>query len=71
MMGCVGKCEGVDLAIGYNAAYFTKARHIVNVVLDMGMFGFHGIRGLMANMEKAAECESDLESMVEKANLVI
>lgn len=71
MMRCIGFFRDADVAIGYNAAYFTQASHIVDLVLDQGMFGFFGISELMRRLRYAIENESDLTSMVEQANLVV
>lgn len=71
MSAMVGKCERTDIAIGFNAAYFTKAEHNVDIVLDMGLFGFYGIRRLMDAIIESVEKRSDLTTLVEKANLVI
>ena len=69
--GRIGSCGKCDIAIGFNAAYFTAAEHAVDTVLDMGLFGFDGIRTLMERIETAAGMTAKLSEMVEKANLVI
>ena len=71
MSSRIGKCARADIAIGFNAAYFTGTEHMVDMVLDMGLFGFHGIDTLMTRIEDASKHTAVLSEMVEKANLVI
>jgi hypothetical protein len=71
MSSRIGKCARSDIAIGFNAAYFTGTEHMVDMVQDMGMFGFHGIDTLMARIEDASRRTSVLSEVVERANLVI
>ncbi len=71
LMKSKGLLGHADVAIGFNAAYFTGATHVVNMILDMGLFGFHGISRLMDMIMESLGNESDLVTMVEDANLVI
>lgn len=59
------------LCIGYNAGYMTGSRYVVSVDGKEGLYGYSGIRSMMAMMMEAADRECDLKAMVEEAGLVV
>jgi len=59
------------LAVGAQAAYFGKTKHIVDLFGDLGMFGYDGICRLMDLMIQAAAEESDLTKILDKMGLVV
>lgn len=71
MSSMVGKCGSADIAIGFNAAYFTMAQRSVDIVQDRGLFGFYGIERLMDKIEESTKSPTDFHRQVENANLVI
>lgn len=67
----IRKCCKVDLAIGFNAAYFSDTESIVNVVGDEGLFGYHGIEMLMEHIEKSMNDPRDLKRLMNDYGLVV
>lgn len=59
------------VAIGFDAAYITGSRHIVNLSGDQRMFGYHGVRMLMEQMRGALHTESDLKELLEEYGVVV
>lgn len=57
------------LAIGQDAAYFNNTEHFVNIVESDELYGFHGIRGLMALMKDAAEHTKDTRQLIQVKGL--
>lgn len=67
----IGRCGVCDISIGYNAAYFSGSRIVVDVLLDRGLFGYAGIEGLMkAITDSLKECR-ELGDMIDDAHLVM
>ncbi|RCX19323.1 nitrogenase component 1 type oxidoreductase [Anaerobacterium chartisolvens] len=60
-----------SLAIGFNAAYISGSRHIVNAVADEGMFGYYGVKELMHMMEAAMDTAADLCALIEDYGMVV
>ncbi|HWP50930.1 MAG TPA: nitrogenase component 1 [Clostridia bacterium] len=60
-----------SLAIGFNAAYISGSRHVVDLVVDEGMFGYYGVITLMNMMEKAINAQADLRAMIDAYGLVV
>lgn len=60
-----------SLAIGFNAAYISASRHVVNLVADEGMFGYYGVKTLMGMMEAAMNTRADLQTLIEDYGLVV
>ena len=59
------------IAIGYNAAYIEKAKHVVDLIQDEYMFGYSGIMKLMEKMTKCYLEPMSLKEMIEKYGLVV
>ena len=59
------------IAIGYNAAYTEKAKHVVDLIQDEYMFGYSGIMKLMEKMTKCYLEPMSLKEMIEKYGLVV
>jgi nitrogenase molybdenum-cofactor synthesis protein NifE len=59
------------VAIGFDAAYITGSRHIVNLSGDGGMFGYYGVYKLMKMIAKACLEESDLKKLIADYGVVI
>lgn len=59
------------IAIGYNAAYIDKAKHVVDLIQDEYMFGYSGIMKLMEKMTKCYLEPMALKEMIEKYGLVV
>ncbi len=59
------------VAIGFDAAYITGSRYIVNLSGDMRMFGYGGARILMDGIRQAAGRQSDLKELIKEYGVVI
>ncbi|MDR1765450.1 MAG: nitrogenase component 1 [Lachnospiraceae bacterium] len=59
------------LAIGFDAAYITGSRHIVNLSNDHTVFGYHGVGKLMDMMAQAGESAYDLETLLKEYGVVL
>ena len=59
------------LAIGFDAGYITGAKHVVGLASDEALFGFWGVRQLMAMLQAAWAEETDLEQMIHDYGLVV
>lgn len=59
------------IAIGYNAAYILKAKHVVDLIQDETMFGYSGIRKLMDKMIRAYVEPMSLREMIDREGLVV
>ena len=67
----VGDVCKADLAIGYDAAYFTNSEHVLGQYDDVGMFGFGSAGTFIGMMKGAMDRERDLMGMLYDARLVI
>ena len=59
------------IAIGYNAAYIEKSKHVVDLIQDEHMFGYKGIVKLMEMMTKCYLEPMALKEIIEKYGLVV
>ena len=59
------------IAIGYNAAYIEKSKHVVDLIQDEHMFGYRGIVKLMEMMTKCYLEPMALKEIIEKYGLVV
>lgn len=59
------------IAIGYNAAYIEKSKHVVDLIQDEHMFGYRGIVKLMDMMTKCYLEPMALKEIIEKYGLVV
>ena len=59
------------IAIGYNAAYIEKSKHVVDLIQDEHMFGYRGIEKLMEMMTKCYLEPMALKEIIEKYGLVV
>ncbi|MGL6220769.1 MAG: nitrogenase component 1 [Lacrimispora sphenoides] len=59
------------IAIGFEAAYVTRSRHVYGLVNNEGNFGFDGIIRLMQGLVHAVQVEEDLETLIKNYGLVI
>ena len=59
------------MAIGYNAAYILKAKNVVDLIQDEGMFGYNGIVKLMEKMTKAYVEPMALKEIIDREGLVV
>ena len=59
------------IAIGYNAAYIEKSKHVVDLIQDEYMFGYKGIVKLMEMMTKCYLEPMALKEIIEKYGLVV
>jgi hypothetical protein len=71
MIDHIGDVCDVDLAIGYDAAYFTNSKHVLGQYDDKGMYGFRGTCAFVSMMKDAMDREKDLMGMLYDARLVI
>ncbi len=69
--GKMGKVCTVDVAIGFNAGYFSDTKCIVSISSDEGMFGYGGVKLLMEKIDDALNNPKDLRTLVEKYGVVI
>lgn len=60
-----------SLAIGFNAAYISGSRHVINLVADEGLFGYYGVKTLMGMMQDAMDSQADLRAMIDAYGLVV
>ncbi len=67
----VRKQERECLAIGFEGAYLSGARHVVNLANDETLYGYHGIEKLMDMMVCATRSKTDLLSLINQYGLVI
>ena len=56
----IGRCGGSELAIGYDAAYYSGAEHYLPLFNDDDHFGFDGTVRLMKRLRDSAENENTL-----------
>lgn len=59
------------LAVGFESAYLTGARFVVDLVNDETLYGYQGIEKLMERMMAASQARSDLRSLINRYGLVI
>lgn len=59
------------LAIGYNAAYMTNSKYVVDLVFDEKMFGFGGVCSLMNKMVEAYLEPKNVKELIEGYGLVV
>ena len=57
--------EGPVLAVGQKSAYFNDTDHFVNIIENDGMYGYHGIRRLMALMTEAHAAPKPMRELVQ------
>ena len=67
----VGRVCEADLAIGYDAAYFSDSKHVLGMYDDVGMYGFGSAGTLISMMKESLDREKDLMGMLYDARLVI
>ncbi|MEA4925690.1 MAG: nitrogenase component 1 [Syntrophomonadaceae bacterium] len=67
----VRKYDRECLAIGFEGAYLTGARFIVDLVNDETLYGYKGIERLMQRLVSASQASSDLRSLLNRYGLVI
>jgi hypothetical protein len=70
MIKKIGKCGGAEIAIGYDAGYFSGATSVVDLIGDDGMFGYYGVELLMNLLIESVTQPKDLRTMVEAYGLV-
>lgn len=56
---------GKLVAIGQKSAYFKNTNYFVNIVENDGMYGYRGIRRLMALLAEAAAEEKPMRELVQ------
>jgi hypothetical protein len=59
------------LSIGFSGGYLTKSLHVVDLMEDEHLYGFWGIEKLMEKIEYAFTHETDVNKIIEGANLVV
>ncbi len=67
----VRKYDRECLAIGFEGAYLTGARFIVDLVNDETLYGYKGIEKLMQRLVSASQARSDLRSLINRYGLVV
>ncbi|WP_312442512.1 nitrogenase component 1 [Lacrimispora sp.] len=67
----IGAFPEDSIAIGFEAAYVTRARHVYGLVNNEGNYGFDGLVRLMQGIVHAVQVEEDLETLIKKYGLVI
>lgn len=63
--------ENKYLCIGFGCGYATNSKHVVNLMEDETLFGFHGVKELMRMLSEAKSVEIDLQEMIGEAKLII
>ena len=56
--------NGIIIAIGQKAAYYTNTKHMVNMIVNNGLYGYTGIIKLCKLIEDAYKNESDVRSII-------
>lgn len=59
------------VAIGLEGAYLRQSDYVVDLSADEGMYGYYGVRRLMAMLEKSIEQKADLKKMIEEYGAVV
>lgn len=59
------------VAIGFEGAYLRQSDYVVDLSEDEGMYGYNGVRRLMAMLEKAIVEKADLRKMIEEYGAVV
>ncbi|HWQ72305.1 MAG TPA: nitrogenase component 1 [Desulfitobacteriaceae bacterium] len=59
------------LAIGFECAYLTGAKYVVDLANDETLYGFQGVERLMDRIAAAAGTQADLQAMVAQYGLVV
>ncbi|WHH58725.1 nitrogenase component 1 [Petroclostridium sp. X23] len=59
------------IAIGFEGAYLTGARYVVNLVNDETLYGYHGIEKLMKMIAAASKGTTDLRLLIRQYGLVV
>lgn len=67
----IGEFPEDGIAIGFEAAYVTRASHVYGLVNNEGNFGFDGLIRLMEGIVHGVQTETDLETMIKNYGLVI
>ena len=67
----IGRIGSAEIAIGYSAGYYSGANHVVDLMIDEGMFGYGGLCRLMRMLRQAVDSTSTVESMIESYGLII
>lgn len=67
----IGEFQEDGIAIGFEAGYITRTRHVYGLVNNEGNFGFDGLIQLMEGIVHAVQTETDLETMIKNYGLVI
>jgi len=70
MVNKIGKCGNAEIAIGYDAGYFSGAKSVVDLIGDEGMFGYYGVELLMNRLVESITDPKDLRTMIEAYGLV-
>ncbi|MDR3289471.1 MAG: nitrogenase component 1 [Peptococcaceae bacterium] len=60
-----------SIAVGFEAAYITGSRRIVNANGDHGMFGYDGVCRFMWQLAAAYQSESDLAELMDEYGVVV
>ncbi len=58
-------------SIGFEAAYTTQSRYVLDLFSDEGMFGYYGVIKLMKMMRKCYENPVDLKKLLDSYGLVV
>lgn len=59
------------VAIGFEGAYLRQSDYVVDLPADEGMYGYFGVKRLMAMLEKSIEQKADLKKMIEEYGAVV
>lgn len=64
-------CDRECLAIGFEGAYLTGARYVVDIANDESLYGYQGIEKLMHKLLVASRARGDLRSLIKRYGLVV
>ena len=59
------------LSIGFEAAYITQSKYVLNLFNDEGMFGYYGVIKLMQMIRNCYENPIGLKKLIESYGLVV
>lgn len=65
------KQETDAVGIGLEAAYISGSNYVVPLFQDEGMYGFHGVTGLMQRMIDCLEKKANLPALIEQSGFVV
>lgn len=67
----IRKTDWPGLAVGFEGAYLTGAIHVVNLMNDETLYGYHGITKLASMIRQALREPTDLQAFIQAYGIVV